>query len=112
MRKNGFAHRTGYCLGRTLRIYTLREAQLKHCLVAKGVPKIITVMMFWVAKFLLLGALLYFAFWLALIFIGLLFFGTFLIPRLEAEDSVVGFDGEKLFPDHDAPEKSNDPKYD
>lgn len=76
MRKNGFAHRAGYRLGGILRAYARREAQLKHCLVGKGIPKIITVTMLWVAKLLLLGALLYFTFWAALFYTILIFVGA------------------------------------
>ncbi|SAM35157.1 hypothetical protein BN1864_LIB5394:05204 [Pseudomonas sp. 1 R 17] len=112
MKKNGFAHRIGYSLGRLLRGNTFREAILIDWLVAKGAPVVMARIMLWIVKILLLGALLYFVFWLALVFIAFLFFAVSLKSRFDAEDPVVGFDGEDLFPDHDSPEKSDDPKYD
>ena len=112
MEKKGFAHRTGYRLGGIFRAYTLCEVLLMEWLVAKGVPIVVTGIMLWIVKLLLLGALLYFVFWLALILIAFLFFAVSLKSRSDAEDPVVGFDGEDLFPDHDSTEKSNDPKYD
>ena len=112
MGKNGFAHRIGNRLGRIVRAYTIREALLIEWLVAKGGPKVMMKIMLWIVKVLLLAVLLYFVFWLVMILIVFLFFTASLKSRSDAEESVVGFDGEDLFPDHDAPEKSNDPKYD
>lgn len=112
MKRNGFAHRTGNLLGRIVRAYTIREALLMEWLVAKGTPNVMTKIMLWIVKLVLLGALLYFVSWLVLILIVFLFCAASVKSRSDAEDPVVGFDGEDLFPDHDAPEKSNDPKYD
>ena len=81
-------------------------------LVAKGSPVVMTGIMLWIVKLLVLGALLYSVFWLALILIAFFFFAASLKTRADAEEPVVGFDGEDLFPDHNSPEKSNDPKYD
>lgn len=112
MEKNGFAHRAGYRVGRMFRAYTFREALLMEWLVAKGSPVVMTGIMLWIVKLLVLGALLYSVFWLALILIAFFFFAASLKTRADAEEPVVGFDGEDLFPDHNSPEKSNDPKYD
>ncbi|NMZ34017.1 DUF3742 family protein [Pseudomonas proteolytica] len=112
MEKKGFAHRVGYRLGRFLRAYTRRETLIGRWLKMKGVPSVITITMIWIVKLLLLGALLYFVFWLGLLLIGFVVFGVLLRPEPDAADSVVGFDGDKLFPDHNTPQNSNDPKYD
>lgn len=112
MEKKGFSHRVGYRLGRGLRAYTRQEALIVKWLEVKGIPSVITAAMIWIVKLLLLGALLYFVFWLALLLIGLFIVGVLLRPGPDAADSVVGFDGDKLFPDHNTPQNSNDPKYD
>ncbi|QQD55342.1 DUF3742 family protein [Pseudomonas fluorescens BBc6R8] len=112
MDKKGFAHRAGYRLGRLLKASTRREALIVKWLAVKGVPTVVAATMIWIVKLLLLGTLLYFVFWLGLLLIGLFVFGAFLRPGPNATDSVVGFDGDKLFPDHKAPQNSNDPKYD
>lgn len=112
MKKKGFAHRAGYRLGRLLSAYTRRESLIVRRLKVRGVPSAITATMIWAVKLLLLGVLLYFVFWLALLLIGLLVVGGLLRPSPDAADLVVGFDGDKLFPDPNTPQNSNDPKYD
>lgn len=112
MARNGFAHRVGYRLGRLLRACTRREALIVKWLEVKGIRSVITATMIWLVKLLLLGGLLYFVFWFALLVIGLLVVGVLLRPTADAADAVVGFDGDKLFPDPNTPQNSNDPKYD
>ncbi|QPO22001.1 DUF3742 family protein [Pseudomonas sp. Y39-6] len=76
MDKKGFAHRAGYRLGRLLRASTRREALIVKWLAVKGVPSVVTATIIWTVKLLLLGALLYFTFWVALFYAILLFVGA------------------------------------
>lgn len=66
MESKGFAGRIGYGFGRVLRAYTQKEASATDWLVERGAPRFLTKLMLWIIKLGLLGALLCFAFWIAL----------------------------------------------
>lgn len=107
------AERLGRSFGRGWRAYARGERRVSIWLSSKGVPATGATALLWVVKLAVLGALLYFAFWLALLLVGLLFvargFGKgdddFSLPREELRHGEAGFglyssDGYRLDP-HD-----------
>ncbi|WP_454258830.1 DUF3742 family protein [Pseudoxanthomonas mexicana] len=62
-----WSHRLGRGAGRAWRGYLRREQRVAGWLVARGVPTGATTAVLWIIKLALLGALLYSAFWLALL---------------------------------------------
>lgn len=112
MKKNGFAHRLGYRLGRFFGAYTRREVSIIRWLKAKGFSSAVVRLLVWTVKIVLIGTLLYFVFWLAAALIVCLVLGLAGKGGTVAPDPVVGFDGDKLFPDPSAPENLHDPKLD
>lgn len=68
MKKNGFAHRAGYRLGRSLRAYSRWEDSSIRRFQGKGARPRVIALMLWLLKLFLLGVLLYFAVWVALIY--------------------------------------------
>ncbi len=85
------AERLGRTLGRGWRAYARGEQRALNWLVFKGMPATGATVLLWVVKLAVIGALLYSAFWLALLLVGLLFvargFGKgdydFSLPREE-----------------------------
>lgn len=66
--RNGkWAHRLGMAAGRTWRSYARGERKVAGWLVAQGVSATGGTVLLWLAKLVLLGVLLYAAFWLALL---------------------------------------------
>jgi hypothetical protein len=107
------AERLGRTLGRGWRAYARGEQRALNWLVFKGMPATGATVLLWVVKLAVIGALLYSAFWLALLLVGLLFvargFGKgdydFSLPREELRHGEAGFglyssDGHRLDP-HD-----------
>ena len=66
MENKGFAERLGYGFGRFLRAYAKKEVSAIDGLTARGAPRSLTKVVFWVVKLVVLGALLCFALWVAL----------------------------------------------
>ncbi|HBO8100899.1 DUF3742 family protein [Pseudomonas aeruginosa] len=62
-----WSHRLGRGAGRAWRGYLRREQRVAGWLVARGVPTGATTAVLWIIKLAVLGALLYSAFWLALL---------------------------------------------
>ena len=107
------AERLGRSFGRGGRAYVRGERRVSSWLASKGMPVAGAAALLWVVKLAVLGALLYTAFWLALLLVGLLFvargFGKgdydFSLPREELRHGEAGFglyssDGHRLDP-HD-----------
>ncbi|WJM87666.1 DUF3742 family protein [Dickeya chrysanthemi] len=69
---NSIAERFGRWLGRGWRGYARCEQQISGWFVEQGIPVKGAFALLWIAKLALLGLLLYVAFWLALLLIGLL----------------------------------------
>lgn len=65
--KGKWAHRLGLAAGRTWRSYARGERKVAGWLVARGSPAAVAKVILWLAKLVLLGVLLYAAFWLALL---------------------------------------------
>ncbi len=118
--RNSTAERLGRRLGHGWRAYARGERRLSNWLVSKGVPPGGAAALLWVVKLAVLGLLLYAAFWLALILVGLLFvargFGkgddNLSLPREELRHGEAGFglyssDGHRLDP-HDPNDPYND----
>jgi len=61
------AERLGHWLGGLWRGYARRERQAVAWMAAEGVPAGVAAALLWVAKIAVLGALLYVAFWIALL---------------------------------------------
>jgi len=61
------AERFGRWLGRGWRGYVRGERRVSGWLVAKGVPVAVAAVLVWVVKLVVLGVLLYVAFWVALL---------------------------------------------
>jgi len=61
------AERFGRWLSRGWRGYVRGERRMSAALVAKGVPVAVAAVLVWVVKLAVLGALLYVAFWIALL---------------------------------------------
>lgn len=64
-----FAERTGWTLGRMWRAYMRQERKVSGWLVAQGVPASLAKATLVVVKLVVLGVLLYAAFWLALLLV-------------------------------------------
>ena len=64
------AERLGRTLGRGWRAYARGERQASNWLVSKGVPVADASVLVWVVKLAVLGVLLYVAFWLTLVLLG------------------------------------------
>ncbi|MFV0664077.1 DUF3742 family protein [Denitromonas sp.] len=62
-----WSHRLGQGAGRAWRGYLRREQYVAGWLVMRGVPAGVATAVLWIIKLAVLGALLYFAFWLALL---------------------------------------------
>src|SRR3546814_8388510 len=71
----GTAERLGRALGRGWRAYARGERRASSWLVSKGVPVVGAVVFVWVVKLAALGALLYVAFWFALVLLGVVVAG-------------------------------------
>ncbi|OWJ93167.1 hypothetical protein B6S59_17170 [Pseudomonas sp. A46] len=67
--QTSFAERTGLILGRLWRGCVRQERKVNGWLVERGVPAGGATALLWVAKLVVLGVLLYSAFWLALFLI-------------------------------------------
>lgn len=65
----GNAERFGRWLGQSWRGYVRRERQVAGWLVAQGVPADAATALLWIVKLAVLGALLYAAFWIALLLV-------------------------------------------
>ncbi|HGX3311230.1 TPA: DUF3742 family protein [Pseudomonas aeruginosa] len=65
------AERFGRWLGRGWRGYVRREGQAVAWLAARGVPKALAKALSWAVKLVLVAALLYVSFWIALLCVGL-----------------------------------------
>lgn len=65
--KPGYAERFGRWLGRAWRGYTGLERQMARWLVARGLPTGAAIALLWIVKLVMLAALLYVVFWLALL---------------------------------------------
>nr|WP_067297502.1 DUF3742 family protein [Marinobacterium profundum] len=63
------AERFGCWLGRGWRGYLRRERQVSGWLVEQGLPERAGLVLSWIAKLVVLGVLLYAAFWLALLIV-------------------------------------------
>ncbi|MGE6688931.1 DUF3742 family protein [Stutzerimonas stutzeri] len=67
--QTSFAERFGQMLGRMWRGYLRQERKVNGWFVEHGVPAGGATALFWIAKLLVLGVLLYVAFWLALLLV-------------------------------------------
>ena len=67
-----FAERIGRAFGRGWRAYAHGERRTSNWLVSKGVPVTGTTVLLWAVKLVVLGLLLYVAFWPALLLVCLL----------------------------------------
>ncbi len=107
----------GSWLGHRWRGYARAERRVSGWLVSKGVPAGVATVLLWSVKLAVLAVLLYVAFWLALLLVGLLLvarsrgrqYDDFAEPRDELRHGEAGFgwyssDGHRLDP-HDP----NDP---
>jgi len=112
MIKKGFAHRVGYHLGMVVRACARREASTVRWLQGRGIHPMATMLLLGIFKLILAAILLYFTIWVALLYVGFLILIAFLRGSASAGDSLVGFEGEKLFPDPNSPKNSHDPKFD
>lgn len=65
--KPGYAERFGRWLGRAWRGYTDCGWHVANWLVARGVPNVAATALLWIVKLVVLAALLYVVFWLALL---------------------------------------------
>jgi len=65
------AERLGRTLGLGWRAYARGERRASNWLVSKGMPRTGAAALVWVVKLAVLGVLLYFAFWFALVLLGL-----------------------------------------
>lgn len=65
----GKSERFGRWLGRGWRGYARRERRVSAWLVARGAPAVAATALLWIIKLIVLGAMLYVAFWLALLFL-------------------------------------------
>jgi hypothetical protein len=64
-----FAERAGRILGRMWRAYIRQERKVSGWLIAQGMPTSLAIAMLVVVKLVVLGVLLYVAFWLALLLV-------------------------------------------
>ncbi len=80
------AERLGRVFGRGWRAYARGERRASNWLVSKGVPVAGTSVLVWVVKLAVLGVLLYFAFWFALVLLGLAATGWGMSQRHSDED--------------------------
>lgn len=115
--RSSTAERLGRWVGRGWRGYVRRERDVAGWLVSRNVPAGVVTVLLWSAKLDVLAVLLYVAFWLALLLVGLLLvarsrggqYDDFAEPRDELRHGEAGFgwysqDGHRLDP-HDP----NDP---
>lgn len=81
-----WSHRLGRGAGRAWRGYLRREQRVAGWLVTRGVPAGAATAVLWVVKLAVLGALLYSAFWLALLlaFAGI---AAWMVRNVDADES-------------------------
>ncbi|EMV8752083.1 DUF3742 family protein [Escherichia coli] len=91
------AERFGRAVGRVLRAYVRGERRVSHWLTTKGMPVAGATALVWAVKLAVLGALLYYAFWFALLLVFLVAvahgdWGVELdLPEPEWKDGPVGY---------------------
>ncbi|WP_413732593.1 DUF3742 family protein [Sodalis sp. RH20] len=64
-----WTYRLGRSMGRTWRGYVSRERHVADWIISRGVPAVGASVLIWLIKLVLLGLLLYAAFWLALLLV-------------------------------------------
>ncbi|WP_186207331.1 DUF3742 family protein [Burkholderia gladioli] len=69
MAQHSIAERAGRVAGRAWRVFARWEQQLARVLTAQGLSPRVARLALWVVKLVVLGALLYVAFWLALLLV-------------------------------------------
>lgn len=111
MKKKGFAQRLGRGLGFVYKKYSHKEASFASWLRGRGMPSTAVNWVVRALKLMVVGVLLYVAFWGALFFVGCLGLWAFLRSTDSDEDVVVGFQGDKLFPNQHSPKNSHDSKF-
>ena len=67
--QTSFAERLGQMLGRMWRGYVRQERKANGWLVERGIPAVGATVLLWIIKLVVLGVLLYVAFWLALLLV-------------------------------------------
>ena len=67
--QTSFAERLGQMLGRMWRGYVRQERKANGWLVERGIPAVGATALLWIIKLVVLGVLLYVAFWLALLLV-------------------------------------------
>lgn len=83
--------RLGRLAGKAVRNYRRIEARLLEMMRKKGIPNGIGVTLLWVIKLLIVGGLLYIAFWLALIlFFVVVAARLSLVPMHDEEEWAIG----------------------
>ncbi|MGD9946539.1 MAG: DUF3742 family protein [Burkholderiaceae bacterium] len=80
------AERLGRSFGRGWRAYARGERRVSNWLGSKGMPAAGAVGLLWVVKLAALGVLLYVAFWLALVLLGLVVAGWVAAANTSDED--------------------------
>ena len=80
------AERIGRAFGRGWRAYARGERRVSNWLVAKGVPSVGATVLLWAVKLAVLGALLYAAFWFALVLLGVVVAGWAAAANTSEED--------------------------
>ncbi|AJZ87862.1 MULTISPECIES: DUF3742 family protein [Pseudomonadota] len=80
------AERIGRAFGRGWRAYARGERRVSNWLVATGVPSVGVTVLLWAVKLAVLGALLYAAFWFALVLLGVVVAGWAAAANTSEED--------------------------
>ncbi|OPA89693.1 hypothetical protein BFW86_14565 [Pseudomonas fluorescens] len=111
MKKKGFAQDLGRRFAVVYKKYSHRETSFSRWLREKGVKSTVAVWVVRALNSIVVGVLLYVAFWGTLFFVGCLGISAFLRSKGSDEDPVVGFQSDKLFPDHHSPKNSHDSKF-
>ncbi|KHN52942.1 hypothetical protein OI70_19045 [Dickeya fangzhongdai] len=96
--------RFGQWLGRKWRAYIRNERQVAEWLAVKGMSPGVTTAVLWVVKLLVFTILLYAAFWLAVVLIG--------VAVLAFVSSNIGFDHEDDWPIGEQADHKKNPGYD
>lgn len=80
------AERIGRAFGRVWRAYARGERRVSNWLMVKGVPSVGATVLLWAVKLAVLGALLYVAFWFALVLLGVVVAGWAAAANTSDED--------------------------
>ncbi|NWA28561.1 DUF3742 family protein [Pseudomonas gingeri] len=111
IKNQGPAYRIGNWLGRFSGRYLRSEVIAVSWLKNKGLPAILAAVLKWSARLFFVGVFLYFAFWVAVLMIGLLALGSIWRDEPDAGGEAVPLDPNEVCLDPYSSENLNDPKF-